>query len=694
MEDLLATEIRDFGGTDLKEFPGGISFTGSLETGYRTCLWSRIASRVLAVLDTFPVTTQDALYQGIFDIPWPEHFRRKHSFVVDAFVKDAVFTHSGFTAMRVKDAVADRFRDDTGDRPSVDTRTPDVRINLYLRKEEATVSIDLSGESLHRRHYRQSAGPAPLKENIAAAILMRGKWPEIAAAGGAFVDPMCGSGTLPVEAALMAGDIAPGRLRTRFGFQRWINRDDALWKTLLDEAEERMQTGLEQIPEIRGYDKDRGVIDAARNNIQHSGLEKYITVEKKNLEDAYPLQTIENPGLVAVNPPYGIRLKDPTVLRGLYENLGALLAEHYKGWHVSLITATPELAKALKIRAYRSNTLYNGPLKCKLYHFDLAGETVPTIQFRELPVDNFENRIQKNLKHISKWARRNNISCFRIYDADIPEFAVAVDLYEQKWCVVYEYAPPASVDQIMANRRLKRIIDVLPRMLGIHPDNIFLKIRRRQKGSSQYEKLQFQGKRHTIHENDLKYLVNFSDYLDTGIFLDHRPLRRLIREMSGNRTFLNLFAYTGTVTVAAAAGGALSTTTIDTSNTYLDWSEDNIALNGFSGDRHSLVRADCMGWLKNTSEKYDIIFLDPPTYSISGSEERKFEIQADHPELIRRTMPHLKPGGTLFFSTNFKKFRMDPETLAGTNAMEITPDTIPEDFKRTPRIHRVWKINR
>jgi 23S rRNA (guanine2445-N2)-methyltransferase / 23S rRNA (guanine2069-N7)-methyltransferase len=287
------------------------------------------------------------------------------------------------------------------------------------------------------------------------------------------------------------------------------------------------------------------------------------------------------------------------------------------------------LGRDLGLRARRLHTLFNGALECRLLQFEVAPEwfaALPGEHGRKPPevaaeefgegAAMFANRLRKNLRNLGRWARQSGVTCYRLYDADLPEYAVAVDLYEQ-WVHVQEYEAPATVDAKKAESRLREALAVLPTVLEVPPGNVFLKVRRRQKGASQYEKFDRRGEFHEVREGECRFLVNFTDYLDTGLFLDHRPTRQLLREMAAGKSFLNLFAYTGAATVYAAAGGARATTTVDLSSVYLDWAKRNLALNGFSGPQHEFVRADCLEWLQRERRRFDLIFLDPPTFSTS-----------------------------------------------------------------------------
>jgi len=724
LELLLVDEFRKLGIADAKEGRSGVAFHGSLEEAYRACLWSRLANRVLLKLDSFPAETPEALYEGIAAIDWAEQMSPESSLAVDFSASRSHITHTQYGAQKVKDAIVDQFRELCGIRPSVRLDRPDVRVNVYLDKNIANVSLDLSGESLHKRGYRLDGGAAPLKENLAAAILLRAGWPQIAQAGGELVDPMCGSGTLLIEAAWMAADIAPGLQRDYFGFQGWKNHRAESWQTLLAEAKTRREAGLQNLGSVTGYDLDRHAIHAALGNIARAGLEDRIVVERKSAAEARPRLPH---GLLVVNPPYGERLGEAEELIGLYTELGETLKAHFQGWKASVFTGNPDLAFKLGIRARKFYKLYNGALECKLFNFEVEPERFFTPHEDETGLSEearkgkqlmrrahslaqrteigpgaemFANRLHKNLKNLGRWAKQNDVSCYRVYDADLPEYAVAVDLFlgEQTWVHVQEYEAPSSIDPTKAETRLVEALSVLPGVLGIPQEQIFLKIRRRQKGDAQYERQAEAGRFHQVEEGGCRFWVNFEDYLDTGLFLDHRPTRLMIQRLAKDKHFLNLFAYTGTATVHAVLGGALSTTSVDMSRTYLDWARRNFDLNGIKGYHHELIQADCLAWLDFEVEKgsnlYDLIFLDPPTFSNSKRMGETWDIQRDHVGVLLKVAQLLKPDGLLLFSTNFRKFKLDVEALEGLTVEELSGKTIPKDFERNPRIHYCWAIRK
>jgi 23S rRNA (guanine2445-N2)-methyltransferase / 23S rRNA (guanine2069-N7)-methyltransferase len=718
METILTEELQTFGIKNIKATMAGVAFQGDLETAYRACLWSRTANRILLVLSSFEVKTQEDLYNGVQKINWFEHIDPEDSFAVSFSAKNSLaINNTHFGALKVKDAIVDQMREKFQKRPGINTEQPNIRINVYLHGETAQLSLDLSGESLHRRGYRDINIKAPIKENLAAAMLLRSGWPEIAKQHGSLIDPMCGSGTLLLEGAMIAADYAPGLLRDYFGFLGWKNHDAGCWNKLRVEAQQRKKTGLEKLPVIVGFDQNRHTINAALTHIANAGLKNKIHVDRRDIEDAEPAESWK-PGLLICNPPYGERLGDEQETAELYKKFGESLKAHFIGWKAAMIISNPELGFRLGIRSQKPITLFNGALECKLLRLNIeesnffipkaktqderisqVTETSTSLQ-PDAGAEMFANRLQKNLKKLSRWAKHNHITCYRVYDADLPEYAAAVDIYqgEQTWVNVQEYEPPKSIDQHKADQRLAGLLAEIPQILGVNREQIFLKIRRKQRSTDQYEKHGDQGRFHVIEEGGCKLLVNFEDYLDTGLFLDHRPIRLLIQQQAKNKRFLNLFAYTGTATVHAAIGGAKSTTTVDMSNTYINWAKNNMALNKSTGE-HEFIQADCLEWLDQEASQpyprqYDLIFLDPPTFSNSKRMDDVFDIQNHHVQLIKNAVALLAPDGVLYFSTNFRRFKIDKPALPELTLEDITAITIPDDFSRNPRTHYCWRIQK
>ncbi|NBB92770.1 MAG: bifunctional 23S rRNA (guanine(2069)-N(7))-methyltransferase RlmK/23S rRNA (guanine(2445)-N(2))-methyltransferase RlmL [Gammaproteobacteria bacterium] len=690
LQDLLAEELRWIGLAGVRPQRGGAAFEAALAGGYRACLWSRLANRVLLPIAQFEADDDDALYRGASAIDWSSHLAADATLAVDFTGIKAAISHSRFGAQRVKDAVVDQLREASGARPSVDLRTPDVRINVHMHRSSVTVAIDLSGESLHKRGYRETGISAPLKENLAAAMLYRAGWPEIAAEGGGFVDPMCGSGTLAIEAAWMASDSAPGLLRTRFGFQRWRGHDDAAWKALVDDALDRQEAGLERLPPMAAFDHDRQAVRLAMANIEKAGLEGRIHVERRELSAASMPAGVER-GLVATNPPYGERIGEQHELLPLYLRLGETLRTRFPGWRAIVLNGA---ACQIGLKPEKSWQFFNGPLECRLERFEIGAGSAAS---RTQPAEDLVNRLQKNERQLRKWLKRHGVSCYRLYDADIPEYALAVDVYGSEageWLHVQEYEPPGSVDAGRAQARLRAALSAIPAATGVAPERMVFKVRRRQRGSEQYQRMSEQSRTLVVREASCRLEVNLTDYLDTGLFLDHRPVRHWLGEHARDKRLLNLFCYTGAATVHAAVGGAAASTSVDLSKTYLAWLRRNLALNDHDERRHRTVHADAREWLANCRESFDLIFLDPPSFSNSKRMEGSLDIQRDHSEMIDRAVACLSTEGVLVFSTNLRSFRLDAGIAARHDVDDRSGWSIPKDFERNRRIHQCWFIRR
>ncbi|MEO8671598.1 MAG: bifunctional 23S rRNA (guanine(2069)-N(7))-methyltransferase RlmK/23S rRNA (guanine(2445)-N(2))-methyltransferase RlmL [Tahibacter sp.] len=697
LEYLLRDELAALGALEAREALAGVHFQGTLGTAYRACLWSRLASRILMPLAEFDAADGDALYSGIEAVDFSQHLASEGSFAIDANGATRGITHSHYAVQRVKDAIVDQFRRADGTRPAIDTERPDVRFNLLLRRERGTLSLDLSGAPLHQRGWRQGQGKAPLKENLAAAMLLRAGWPGIASKGGALLDPMCGSATLLIEGAWMSADVAPGWKREYYGMLGWRGHDVAVWKTLRDEVSERAQAGLTRLKALYfGFDEDPAVLNEARRNAQQAGVAGFLHLGRQSVPHLKrPLELTDNGGLVICNPPYGHRLGQQQELVPLYRELGQRLQQEFVGWQASVITSDPDLGRAIGLRAHKRYALYNGALECQLLNFDLSvPESSEPRLLKPLSAGALmlQNRIEKNRKHLKKRLEREQVHCFRLYDADLPEYAAAIDVYADH-LHLQEYQAPASIPEETARIRWREIVRVAGETLGVPRERIAVKQRYRAKGGEKYGQMDQRGEFLVVEEGGLKFLVNLWDYLDTGLFLDHRPIRARVRELAQGKRFLNLFCYTGAVSVYAADGGAATTTSVDLSATYLEWASRNLAQNGFVGARQRLVQADVLSFLEQDRGEYDLIFVDPPTFSNSKRTE-DFDVQRDHVRLLTLSGARLAPGGLLIFSNNFRRFHLDTEGLSSFDVKEISASTIPFDFERNPRIHRVWELLR
>ena len=700
LEYLLVDELLALGATKATATVAGANVEGELVDAQRAVLWSRLASRVLWPIAEFECPDELALYDGVAAIAWQEHLRSEHTLSVDAHVSGDAITHARYAAQRVKDAVVDTLRAQGQERPSVDVDHPDVRINLSLRKGRATISIDLGGGPMHRRGWRNVQNDAPLKENLAAAVLLRGGWPKAYHDGGALLDPMCGSGTLLIEGALMAADVAPGLQRHGRGLpSRWLGFDTGAWTQLVEEARERERVGragLKQV--VFGSDIDPHAIRAAKENAEVAGVAEAIWFGVRDVVDlqAPPFEQ----GTVVCNPPYDERLAADNAL---YRKLGNALQRTVPQWRASLLCGNPELAYATGLRANKKYQIFNGAIECALIVCDPVGvprqQSATPSQLSE-GATMVANRLRKNLRKFKTWRVRDAISCFRVYDADLPEYAAAIDVYTEAggqartFLHVQEYAAPEEIPDVDVRRRRNELLAAAGEVFALPAEQIAMKSRERGKGGSKYGKLQHRGELLTVRESGALLQVNLFDYLDTGLFLDHRPLRRHMAQESRGKRFLNLFCYTGVASVQAAVAGADSTTSVDLSGTYLEWCATNLSLNGFAGAQHRLVQADALRWLEAEKNRYDVIFCDPPTFSNSARAD-DFDIQREHVRLLRACVDRLTTDGVLYFSNNFRRFKLDAEGVGEfARCEEISAQTIPPDFERNARIHRCWRLMR
>ncbi|MDF9400862.1 bifunctional 23S rRNA (guanine(2069)-N(7))-methyltransferase RlmK/23S rRNA (guanine(2445)-N(2))-methyltransferase RlmL [Vibrio sp. 1180_3] len=692
LENLLVEELTKLGIADAKPVQAGVKFKASKEQIYRCCLWSRLASRFVLVLSEFNCQNDMDLYLSATAVNWVNHFHSSKKFVVDFNGTNREIRNSQYGAMKVKDAIVDCFTNKNLPRPSIDKDRADLRVHVRLHKEKAILGIDMVGGGLHQRGYRPEAGRAPLRETLAAAIILRSGWNETKP----LLDPMCGSGTLLIEAAMMAAGMAPGVKRAKWGFEALEDFDAELWAQIKSEANVQARRGVKKVDcKFFGFDNDARVLQTAKDNARRAGVEDLITFQ---LGDA---ALIKRPadfedGVVICNPPYGERLGTHPGLIALYTAFGGQLKAEFGGCQASIFSSSDELLSCLRMRAEKQFKLNNGALPCHQKNYSISARVVDTVngsQQESLVAPDFSNRLKKNIAKIGKWARREELDCYRIYDADLPEYNVAIDVYLDH-LVIQEYAAPKDIPEEKAKRRLTDIIRAAIQVTGTEANKVVLKVREKQKGRSQYQKMAQVSETMQVNEYGVKLIVNLHDYLDTGLFLDHKLTRRRLGQMAKGKDFLNLFAYTGSATVHAACGGAKSTMTVDMSKTYLEWAKENLKLNGQIGRQHSFEQADCLQWLDNAKEQFDLIFIDPPTFSNSKRMEQTFDVQRDHIKLMENLKRILRPDGIIVFSNNKRHFKMDLEALAelGLEAKNISAQTLPLDFERNKQIHNCWTI--
>ena len=766
----LTNELKSLGLTQVRRLKGRVTFAGPISHGYRACLWSRLASRVFVLVGRFGCYDAQDLYENAEKLPWEAIIAPHASIAITVRGVNDELRNSHFTAQRLKDAICDHLIDATGTRPVVDTENPDARLLLSIRNDKASLHLDLSGDPLFKRLPRDATRPGAahiLRPDYAALALSQTAWPNMctqeadsatdapAAADPLLIDFSCAGGGIELEAVNMLLNRAPGLSRTHWGFEGWSKHDPDLWTMLLDEAREREAAATGRSATIIAADPDRGSAEFARKILRKSGLGRFVTITTADLPGiqealertgANPAWTGRAPAVIA--DALDTSLNHLPALFNLASGLRGL--DGFEDARLTVLTHDDMLSRVIgyepssNIRVMPNNEealllTYKSAARQQVANETAAEDTAPAARAttpattfidlgngRPVPVlipesEQFAARLRKVYKQRRKWAAREGITCYRVYDADLPDYSAAIDLYEGapatpgRWLVIAEYAAPKSVDASLAQTRMLDILTIAPRILDIPEDHVYAKARTRSRGGSQYGKKQHaagggrgcdrpniaESRLPLIEEGGLTFAVNFDDYLDTGIFLDHRITRDLIREHArGKRYFLNLFAYTGTATCYAADAGVEETVTVDMSNTYLDWAERNMSQNGFTGNEHHFVRADVMRWvedMRHTYNRWDLIFCDPPTFSNGGKMgQRTWDVQRDHSELLIGVSRLLSREGEAIFSCNLRTFRPDIEKLAhaGVVLTDITEQTIPEDFKRNQRIHRCYIVRR
>ena len=771
---------------------GRVHFRGSLETVAQANLWLRCADRVLIRVAEFPAADFDALFETTKAIRWSDWLPVDAEFPVTGRSVKSTLTSVPACQRAIKKAIVDAMQRDHSTETLPETG-PMFNVDIAILKDVATITIDTTGRSLHRRGYRTQVSAAPLKETLAAAMVMLSYWKR----DRPLIDPFCGSGTILIEAAMIGRNMAPGQSR-EFSFEQW---PDSPRETVLNLRADALQNVLEPLPQrLLGSDTDFRVLRLARENAEAAGVTADVHFETANVRD---LQSRRRFGCLITNPPYGMRLGKDWEIEELYAALPHVL-RHLPTWSFYFLTAFNGFEKTLGRSADRRRKLYNARIECTYYQFqgpkpvlgegkrivdaeprvenetenesELSGEpelnrqpetnelepsaretladpnvgrrseapenspeptaapeptstpeattpaTKPAISkprnpnpnpnpnpyvhavgpaaFGAMPdnaqhqADLFATRLRKRAKHFRRMLGRRNVTCYRIYERDVPEIPLVVDRYEN-YLHLSEFERPHDRDVAAHANWLDLMAATAGEALDVPKQNVYLKRRSRQRGKTQHEKIAETQQRIPVQENGLTFLVNLADYVDTGLFLDHRITRQMVRDQSAGKHFLNLFSYTGSFTTYAAAGGAASTTSVDLSQNYLDWAKENLAANGLAGPQHKVVAMDTGEFIRKhrPGEFYDLVVCDPPTFSNSKSLDEDWNVQRDAVPLLIDVLKLVRPGGVVFFSTNFRTFKFDTKALSVTKIHELSKQTVPEEF-RNRRIHRCWRIEK
>lgn len=695
IEILLAQELKNLNASQVVQKPEGVYFTASIEQAYSICLYCRLSTRILLRLGEGDAENKEQLFASAANINWSEHFSSDHTFAIDFVGTSDEIRNTQFGALTIKDALVDHFRDQGLARPSVDKASPEISFQARLLKQKVAIYLDFSGRSLFKRGYREHSGAAPLKEHLAAAIITRSGW--LDDTSNPLVDPMCGSGTILIEAILMAANYAPGIDRAKWGFDFWLGHQNEAWQTHLIEAKEKSHLGLEKLKaKVFGVDIDSRVIKTAQENARSVGVQKFIEFSCRDINNLN--NGFGHNGTFLFNPPYGERIGELPELVENFVLLGRKLKAQFVDWRIAILTANVELLSMMKLASHKRYKFKNGPLDCQLALYNLnekqASGSNADAEFADKNSD-FGNRLLKNKKNLKNWLKKERIECYRLYDADIPEYNVAVDVYGE-YLVIQEYSAPKNIDEQKVAKRLQEVIYFAPKVLDVPTDKVILKTRAKQKGSDQYQRVDKSKQSIIVDEHGAKLKVNLWDYLDTGLFLDHRKTRQIVAQKAKNKSLLNLFAYTGSVSLQAALHGAASITTVDMSNTYLNWAQENFTLNNITSHKYQFVQANCLAWLKAHESTYDVVFVDPPTFSNSKRMEDSFDVQRDHVTLITDAMKCVAENGELIFTNNKRNFKMDFDAMAALklNVKSISELTRDKDFQRNKHIHNSWLITR
>jgi 23S rRNA (guanine2445-N2)-methyltransferase / 23S rRNA (guanine2069-N7)-methyltransferase len=709
--------------------PGRLLFRGDALAICRTNLWLRAGERVLIQMGSFAATDFGMLFDGTAVLPWEQWLPKDAEFPVQGRSHHSQLSSVPACQKIVKRAIVKRLQEAHRTENLPETG-PRCSIEVSLRDDVAMLTLDTTGVGLHKRGYRRLVGEAQLRETLAAVLVQLSFWRP----GRVLADPFCGTGTIPIEAALLGRDIAPG-LGREFAAEAWPTFDARHWNVAREEARDAIKPALSE--RLLGYDIDAEALSLARYHAEQAGVAADIHWQERPFSE---LRAKAEYGCIITNPPYGERMGADAEIEELYKTFPIVL-RRLPTWSHYILSSRPDLEALVGQRADRRRKLYNGPIECTYYQFHgprpprdgirphvhdtdrdddafeestdiraevtAAQEALPQrakaivapafgglLESAKRQSEEFASRLRNRARHFRRWPTKRGITCYRLYERDVPDVPLIVDRYEDALHIA-EFARPHDRSPAQHADWLDLMSRTAGEVLEVPRERVFVKHRDRQRGDSQYQRVDDRRAEFTVNEGGLKFLVNLSDYVDTGLFLDHRNTRQMVREAAEGKRFLNLFAYTAAFTVYAAAGGATATTTVDKSATYIEWARKNLELNGFTGKQHRLVRSDIRAFLANLAprDQWDLAVVDPPTFSNTKGMDDDWDVQRDHAELLQRLARHIAPGGIVFFSTNFRRFKLDEPALADYDVRNITRQTLPEDF-RNERIHQCWKLVR
>jgi len=688
LENGLADELNELGAQSVQAGRRMVTFRGDQRTLMRANFHCRTAVRIMRPIAAFTATDDAALYNGVQLIDWSQHLDQDGSLAIDPVVRSTHFTNSLFAAQRAKDAIVDQMRTARGQRPSVDLDDPQLRINLHIAQDRVTVYLDASGDSLHRRGYRMSTGDAPINEVLAAGILRLIGWH----GQTALADFMCGSGTFLIEAAMLARRIAPGLIRSRFGYMRWKDYDPALHRAIVDEAKQAVLPDLD-VP-LSGSDIDPQAIASAQANARRAKVADNITWQVANFAAAVPPAP---EGILVTNPPYDERMKVAS-LEAVYQRLGDVLKQRWGGYTAWVFSGNLEAAKQIGLRAVRRVRLNNGPIECRLLEIPITARSGPARdaapKSHQDQLDEqataFGNRLARMSKHWHRWARRQKLSVYRIYDRDIPEIPLTIDWYDGRLLMV-EHSRPHNRTEIEHDAWREQIVTLAAATLEVPREQVMLVAHR--KSAPAHERPWAKPSTFEVSEAGVQYEVQWNRSGATGFELDQRQLRERVRAQAAGKRVLDLFAGSGCMTLAAAAGGAASVTAVESSPMLIEWMRRNLRHNALGDCKPRIVQEDPLAFAAQASEAgetYDLIVLRPPSFD-GRRREGIWNVQDGHSELIEQLLSALAPDGELLLITTFRRLSFADERLPRAVAREITRQTIPPDC-RDSKVHRAWRL--
>jgi len=690
LEPLVEHEITGWGGSVAERRRGAVHWSGDLEHGYQACLWSRFSSRVIMVLKRFEIGGDADLYEGTGSVDWSGHLTTHSSFAVDCVLSGGgPVTNSMFGALRVKDGIADQFRNASGLRPSVKTDQPDVQVYVHICGAAVILGLDLSGIALHRRGYRAVSGPTPLKESLAAAIVAMSGWDGSAT----LLDPMCGSGTLLIEAALMYGDSAPGLGRSYFGMFGWQGHDSGIWDALVDDAIKREDLAQDKRwPKLIGFDGDETAVEAARKNIGRAGLEERITVgcrELSRLENQFG-----RTGHLISNPPYGERLSDKASVKYLYRCLGQHFQSEFPDWRITMFTAAPDFSDQFRIDSPKTLKIFNGPLPCRLISGTPKKKAAgrdradrPLQIGQQQTGDELSNRIIKNFRQIKPLADKYGLESYRVYDRDLPQYNVTIDLLGAS-ILVTEFTASSKVDRQTVDERFAHVTRCVRSLFQVGRERVYVSRRlKRPRSGIRKQSLEI------VEDNRVAVLELPSGY-GAGFPLDQVLVRRYIADTIGRGRFLSVFDGGGLATVAAVSGGATMTTTIAGPASDGWCIAVNFNRNGLLVDKHRIVEQSPAAWFEQNRQPYDLIYVNPRRLSYAKKRSAEIDLIRDHHHIIDQAVSSLAPGGTLIFSTLLPTLKLDQRIRRRYGCRDISSETAGALVGRQRQHFQCWRIER